>query len=277
MNIGHTEIMTKSRESFAPLKGFWPQFFYVLWLPAFFIGFIVIIRPEYFCEYLRSGMDYSFNISIISAIILGVLTLSRLLQIPVRKTLDTRLGYIVCCIFECIAIIGFASLYMALVDSQSISYFDTLYKMAGHLLPVLIIGYAISTLAALAHFYKYASEQPEDKDKRLKFYDSNHLLKMTVAAASILYIEADENYINVCYDENDSLKQKTLRSSMKTVEQMCSSCGIVRCHRSFFVNTAHVKVLRKDKEGVIYIELDHKDAKHIPVSKRHYDSLAEML
>jgi DNA-binding LytR/AlgR family response regulator len=64
---------------------------------------------------------------------------------------------------------------------------------------------------------------------------------------------------------------------MKSVDELCLSIGLVRCHRSFYVNPAHVRVLRKEKEGVVVAELDMHDVRDIPVSKKFYDNLAEML
>ena len=64
---------------------------------------------------------------------------------------------------------------------------------------------------------------------------------------------------------------------MKSIDELCQDNGLVRCHRSYFVNPAYVKVLRKEKEGVIYAEMETKDIVHVPVSKRYYDRLAELL
>jgi DNA-binding LytR/AlgR family response regulator len=64
---------------------------------------------------------------------------------------------------------------------------------------------------------------------------------------------------------------------MRAVDDLCLSNGLVRCHRSFYVNPSHVSVLRKDKEGFVSAELDMDDVRDIPVSKKFYNNLAEML
>ena len=48
-------------------------------------------------------------------------------------------------------------------------------------------------------------------------------------------------------------------------------------HRSYLINPVHVKVLRKDKEGVVYAELDAPEVQHIPVTKRYYASVSSLL
>ena len=64
---------------------------------------------------------------------------------------------------------------------------------------------------------------------------------------------------------------------MRAVDELCLSNGLVRCHRSFYVNPAHIQVLRKDREGVIFAVLDASDVRDIPVSRKFYNNLSEML
>ena len=53
--------------------------------------------------------------------------------------------------------------------------------------------------------------------------------------------------------------------------------GLVRCHRSYFVNPAHVELLKKDASGYALAQLDCEGAKNIPVSKKYYDALVSLL
>jgi DNA-binding LytR/AlgR family response regulator len=64
---------------------------------------------------------------------------------------------------------------------------------------------------------------------------------------------------------------------MKAIDEVCQEHGLIRCQRSFYVNPQHIRVLRKEKDGVVFAELDVDGAKQIPVTKRYYDRLAEML
>ena len=64
---------------------------------------------------------------------------------------------------------------------------------------------------------------------------------------------------------------------MKAVDELCLSNGLVRCHRSYYVNPSHIKVLRKDREGVVFAILDVDDVIDIPVSRKYYNSLSDLL
>ena len=111
----------------------------------------------------------------------------------------------------------------------------------------------------------------------MRFYDDRHNLKFVVNPDSLLYISAEENYINIFYTENDKVRNYVLRSSMKALDELCQDNGLIRCHRSYYVNPKHVSVLRKDKDGFVSAELDMDDVMDIPVSKKFYNNLAEML
>ena len=142
----------------------------------------------------------------------------------------------------------------------------------------MIFPYTILALGIRVYAYNSKGVLPDDSQvQRMRFYDVNHNLKIVLTPDSIMYIASDENYVNISYAENGKERIYTLRSSMKAIDELCQENGLVRCHRSYFVNPAFVKVLRKDKEGVIYAEMESRDMPHIPVSKKYYDRLAELL
>ena len=102
-------------------------------------------------------------------------------------------------------------------------------------------------------------------------------MKLVVTAESLLYIVASDNYVDIHYMSNGRITKYSLRNSMRSIEELCMQNNLIRCHRSYYVNPSHVKVLRKDREGVVYAELDAREEMHIPVTKKYYDRLAEML
>ena len=168
------------------------------------------------------------------------------------------------------------ALYLWMNLEHSRSYFDFLALMFESNLFILFFPYMILALAMRIHDLVTLKSEPENTS-RMRFYDVNHNLKFVVTADTILYIGAEENYINIYYVDNGKVKCYVLRSSMRSVDELCLSNGLVRCHRSFYVNPTHVRVLRKEKEGVVLAELDMDDVRDIPVSKKFYNNLAEML
>ena len=85
-----------------------------------------------------------------------------------------------------------------------------------------------------------------------------------------------ENYVQVFYLEGERVRDYLVRASMRSIEELCADNGLKRCHRSFYLNPAHVKTLRREKEGVIVAELDVA-GQEVPVTKRYYDDLVAIL
>ena len=106
--------------------------------------------------------------------------------------------------------------------------------------------------------------------------DERDNLKLVVATDAVLYVQSDENYVKVCYLEDSEIKFCSIRNTMKRVEDLCVRNGLVRCHRSYFINSSRVQALQKDKEFT-YAVLDVPNASRVPVSKNYYDQLSALL
>jgi tetratricopeptide (TPR) repeat protein len=76
----------------------------------------------------------------------------------------------------------------------------------------------------------------EKKDKIVVIKtDTKEELKINLN--KLVYIEAQENYSNVVWTDDDKLFEKLLRVTLKNIEAQISDKSIVRCHRSFIINT----------------------------------------
>ena len=89
------------------------------------------------------------------------------------------------------------------------------------------------------------------------------------------YGYGDEGYVH--HRQVDRIRDLVLRSSMRSLEDTLKRHGLVRCHRSFFLNAAHVDLLKKDANGYALARLDQEGAKEIPVSKRYYQAVTALL
>ncbi len=66
-----------------------------------------------------------------------------------------------------------------------------------------------------------------------------------------------------------------IRNSLKWIEEnLTTDTPLVRCHRSYIVNLDRVKILKKEKNGIM-LELDSENTPDIPVSKTYYQSFME--
>lgn len=256
-------------------RRFMPQLLHMIALPLFFFAFILIYNPYSIRDFI--GDEWvGVHVTIMSCIILASAILLRLLYYYLPLKLNYTL-YMFWCLAEMIFMTFFVAMYLWLVLERAVPYFDALIVSFRYIFLTLVIPYSIIALSVRIYDYSNRSSESEKGEQRMRFYDSGRNLKLVVTAGSVLYIGAEENYINIYYTDGGRIRNYVLRNSMKSVDELCLAHGLVRCHRSYYINPAHVKVLRKDKEGFIYAELDYPDLGDIPVSKRYYDRLSEML
>lgn len=112
-------------------------------------------------------------------------------------------------------------------------------------------------------------------DKKITLYDNSGSLKLVVSISNLYYIESNDNYIKVWYqDASGALKQYMLRCRLKTVEESFADSDLVRCHRKYIVNIRKIEVLSRDKDGYM-IDLGLENTSPIPISKTYEENILE--
>lgn len=251
-----------------------PQLLHMVVLPLFFFVFLLIYRPFGVTPLFGSAW-FGVHVAVLSAIIMLCTIVTRLLYYYLPLKLNYSL-YSLWCFGEIVVMTIFGALYLWRVMANPSPYLDVLTRIFEIMLFTLSIPYAVLALSIRLYDYHSKSVQP-DTGRRMRFYDVSHNLKIVLTSDTILYIGAEENYIHIYYTDGGRVKSYVLRNSMKSIDELCLSNGLVRCHRSFYVNPAHIRVLRKEKEGVVFAELEASDVRDIPVSKKYYGSLSDML
>ena len=254
---------------------FVPQVLHMIVLPIFFFVFMLIYRPFNVSHYLGTEW-FAVHLTMFSCIILLSIIVTRTAYYYLSLQLNYTL-YACWCLGEALFASLMGAIYLWLViypDSQYMEIVSTAFKFSAL---VLAIPYTILALAMVIYEYRNAAVSQEDSLKRIRFYDSKHNLKIVLTPDSILYIAADVNYVTITYTDNGKEREYSLRASMKSIDEICQDNGLVRCHRSYYINPSFVKVLRKDKEGVIFAEMESSNNIRIPVSKTYYNHLSDLL
>ena len=250
-------------------------------VPVFYFLFVLAYNPFNISEFLdvQAGR-YTLNLLICSLIVLAVMVLSRMLLFILRRHLDLSWSlYILWCVGEVVVSGLFMSIPLGIGWAGARTYFTTMSLCVLYTAGVLVFPLSILTMAVQLNVLdgKVGTAPRVDERTLLRFYDEQKRLKLVVSSEAVLYIEAEENYVHIVHLENGRLKEFTLRSSMRALEETLTHHGLIRCHRSYFINASHVELLRKDANGYALAQLDHNGAKPIPVSKRYYDSLTALL
>lgn len=250
---------------------------YILLIPTFFLVFMILYRPERAVAFFDMGKGMlSFNVTIVSCILLGVMILSRVLMaVTAHRWSLTKRGWIGWQAGEVVVMGLFTALYMTLMYHGQYTYYGVAGGCIMMLTAVLIYPYLMAGWLWREMGQRELAEV--DDDSLMRFRNTQKQVKLLIASSAVLYIEAKENYVIIHYKDGDKIREYTLRSSMVALEGLLQKHGIVRCQRSYYINPVHVKVLRKDKEGMISAELTTPNQKAIPVSPKYYEALTALL
>ena len=275
-----------------------PNLIFCFFAPVFALLFVVIYNPTFGLNpdsYALAEGNKGFCIPILCAIELGVLLVSRSLlflifnsQFSIFNSIKRRritemefllwqaIEYVVACLFFDL----FLSLYLHL------GYFDLLPRILLVSLGINIFPYAFYWVfmermdrdARIAEAYKMLNNTRGKGDQgegMVRFTDDKGHVKLVVGADKVISVQSAGNYLTITYDDGGKLLRYTLRNTMKGVEKVCSANGMVRCHRSFFVNVNKVKVIRRAAEGMV-AEIDHAVVGTVPVSRTYASDLISL-
>ena len=256
------------------------QLAYVLTVPFFFLAFLIGYRPADMTGFFSiNGTMLSMNALLLMCIILGVMMVSRLLLFLLRNHMRlTWLGFAGWCLAELTVAAFFMALYMSLMYKHITGpylYFKAVGMCLGMLLAIEWVVYIILPLVVVA--LEPAPQAAADDTGTIRFFDKTQKLKYIIHADAVLYVKADENYVNLVYMEGDKVKSDDLRNSMKAIEGPLTRHGLLRCHRSYYINPKHVKSLARNKEGIMLAYLSVNNVNPVPVSATYQQTLSERL
>lgn len=246
--------------------------------------FVVVFQPASFFKAdppVSSINIYIFTVIVISSG-LGILSISRIILFFVQRRITMELFHFVIWIFaELIVMAVLLTVIVFFIGNQhNLTFSDMLWHVALDMLSILIVPYIITILLFALNDKRLQIDElrnlvdataalvPSEADN-INFYDRGRKLAFSTRRANVLYIAAADNYCNIHYMNGDKEDTFILHNSMKQLDSSDDYKGLLRCHRGYMVNIENVKLLRKDKEGLV-LELSQGDHS-IPVSRTYND------
>lgn len=255
--------------------------FSVLFAVVFMNLYVPFSRTAWFELGYSSTFLYTLLFFFISVL---VLVLSRVVMYRTKYLYEIKIWqYALWCAAEVVLICGIYTWMTILIGRlpEDMTEYELFLKALLYGTISLIIPYVISALyfslvekekiIRLMNFSNVVSDEPEPEqdDQKITLFDLGGTLRFSVRRQNLYYIESDDNYIKVWYDDgNGEMKQYMLRCRLKTVEETFRDSTLVRCHRKYVVNTEHVRVLRKEGDSFV-LELDTDKIQPIPVTKTY--------
>lgn len=220
---------------------------------------------------------------------LAILTISKVGIYAVQNKIRfTYPRYILWIITEMIIISLFYTYFtFVFIPPAEESIWQIWIKAFGCLTLIIAIPYTIMTLYAaykskteelemLQYKMSLSSESTVLYPQLVNLYDYNGTLKLTISSDSLFYMESQDNYVKIYYENQGRLLSYMLRSRTKTIEENLADTSMVRCHRSYMVNVTKINHIKKGGKAR-YIVLNNNDIKPIPVSKSYFKNLVEKI
>lgn len=147
--------------------------------------------------------------------------------------------------------------------------------------PVLFAGMLIQMRAYKRHRMEAQQMQSTlvqqaPSPNLLKLYDHNNNLHLEMPADQLFYIEAMQNYVSVCFTAEKNIQRTMIRNTIRQIEVQVAGTAIIRCHRSYLVNTNLIEQVEGNAQG-LRLSLQGLPAIEIPVSRKYIPLLKSIL
>ena len=250
-----------------------------LTVPLFALAFLAIYRPFGIQDVLQMEQaSFTFNLTILFCIVLVSVSITRgWLYLIGRYRYVSRPVYASWCIGEIVVASMFVSLYMALMGDGGVPFFDIVGGSLAVMFSVSIFPYSLIWLA-VELYAKNTEDAPAAEDSTLiRFYDEYKKLRLVIASQAVIFIRSEDNYVQIHYLDQSRTRKFILRSSMRALEDTLSRHGLVRCHRSWFINPDYIKIVHRDGSGQIVAELNVEGYESIPISRKYHDEVSRLV
>jgi len=146
------------------------------------------------------------------------------------------------------------------------------------LLPYTIIWLYLSWRENAVKLDKFSDEglAGSTPSKMIPFHDEKGTMRISIIQDDLVYLSSADNYVTLHYVSGSKMSKFLIRNSLKNYEELFRPLHIIRCHRSFMVNVAKVKIIRKEKDG-FHLELDAPSPTLLPVSAKYFTNIMEVL
>ena len=248
-------------------------------VPVFVLLFIIYYKPYDTYNFLNmSNVSFTFNVTMMFCIVFLSVSVTRvwLYILSKFKTLTKPL-YLIWCVGEVIVASAFCSLYLVLVSDAPLSFFEVSGFTFARLLSTALYPYAFLWLGFELYAKSNDAVPSTDENSLIRFHDEYKKLRLVIAPEAVAYIRSEDNYVNIFYLDQGLVKKFMLRSSMRALEDLLSKHGLVRCHRSYFVNPAFIKIVHRDAAGLIVADLKLEGQESIPISRKYQDAITRLL
>ena len=248
-------------------------------IPVFFLIFAIYYMPSGLCGLLTmENASFAFNVTMLFCIILVSLSITRgwLYLICKYKGISGQV-YLMWCLAETLIASLFCSLYIVLMSEDALPFFEIAGSAYLNLLAIAVYPYAFLWLGFEVYSLSRETAQSVDDGSLIRFYDEYKKLRLVIAPEAVMFIRSEDNYVQIHYLDRNRGRKFILRSSMRALEEDLAKHGLVRCHRSYFINPLFIKIVHRDDSGQIVAQLKQEGFDSIPISRKYQNDISRLL
>lgn len=248
-------------------------------VPVFALVFMTYYRPQGIYELLTmENVSFGFNVTMVFCIVLVSLSITRIWLYLIGKFKKLPVPvYTIWCVGETLVASLFAALYLTLISPADLQFFEVAGSSFTGLLAINIYPYGFLWLSLELYSRHNDDAKPVDESSLIRFHDEYKKLRLVIASDAVIFIKSEDNYVQIHYMDQGRTKKFILRSSMRALEDVLTKHGLVRCHRSFFINPSFIKIVHRDGAGLIVAELNQDGYESIPISRKYQDMIMKLL
>lgn len=248
-------------------------------LPVFFLLFVVFYEPFQIKSLLTmENSSFTFNVTMLFCILLVSMSITRSWLYFVGKVRAlSRIEYALWCVAEVLIASLFMALYLSLMMDGAPPYYELVGKALKITAATCVYPYLFIWIGMEAKVWIESLSHRTDDGSLIRFYDEYKKLRLVIAPEAVLFIKSEDNYAQIHYLDKGKPQKFILRSSMKALEGTLNQHGLIRCHRSYFVNPSYIKIVHRNTAGLIVAELNHEGYESIPISQKYQDQIAKIV
>lgn len=123
---------------------------------------------------------------------------------------------------------------------------------------------------------KHVSDEDIEVRHTELFTSDTHNDKIEIHPDDVILVKSADNYVNIIYKEEEEVKQKMLRNTLKHIHaQLRKYPEFLRCHRTCIINTLYIVNLTNSYKGYRLQLLDYEE--EVPVSRQYILAVKEYM
>jgi len=105
-------------------------------------------------------------------------------------------------------------------------------------------------LKAAKEVNKKFEQKKNEEEKKVQFISNYIKDNLTIKINSLLFVRSANNYVEIFWKDNNTIKKKMIRSTLKNIEETLKEyTNIIKCHRTSIVNIDNVKKVIDSSQG----------------------------